>query len=122
MACTFAHQPAESSPKSRRSMLPGGFIPEPGPSVAAVLVLSRHSPRLPGVQLRLVEARRGVALNAVDESLERADANPVVAEAGRDAGVGQLVPLVERRTREHAHGELAASLELRVDRELRAAA
>ena len=37
------------------------------------------------VELRLVEARGGVALDAVDESLERADTNPVVAEAGRDA-------------------------------------
>ena len=87
IACTFAHQPAESRPNSRRSMLPAGSMPEPGPSVAAVFVLSRHSPRLPGVQLRLVEARGRVSLDAVDESLERADANPVVAEARRDAGV-----------------------------------
>ena len=47
MACTFAHHPAESRPKRSRSMLPDGSIPDPGPLVAAVLVLSRHSPRLP---------------------------------------------------------------------------
>src|SRR5688572_9297312 len=70
------------------------------------------------MQLRLVEAGRRVALNAVDEPLERADADPVVAEARRDAGIRQATPLVERRAREDTDGELAATFELVVDRKL----
>jgi hypothetical protein len=81
-------------------------MPEPGPSLS-------------GVELRLVEARGGVALDSIDESLEGANANPVVAESGGNARVGQASPLVERRTREHTHGELAAAMKLPVHRELK---
>ena len=83
-----------------------------------MFVLLRHSPTPTRVELRLVEARGGVALDAVDESLERADADPVVAESRRDARIRQLVPLVERGTGEYANSELAAPLELRVDGKL----
>src|SRR5262245_5714432 len=71
------------------------------------------------MQLRLVEARRRIPLNAVYESLERPDTDPVVAEAGRDTGVGEPAPFVERGARENTHGELATPLEFRVDRQLK---
>src|SRR5688572_19599648 len=70
------------------------------------------------MQLRLVEPRGRVALDTVHEPFEGADANPVVSEPPRDAGVRQTAPLVERRTGKYTDGELAAALELREHREL----
>ena len=68
-------------------MLPGGLHPRAGAvggrGVRAVAPFAASA----GMQLWLVEARGRVALDAVDESLERADADPVVAEAGRDASI-----------------------------------
>ena len=67
---------------------------------------------LAGVQVGLVEARRGVAHDAVDEALEAADLEHLVAEAVADAERRQVLPAIEGRAGIDPYRQLAAALEL----------
>ena len=63
------------------------------------------------VGVRLEEIRGAGAHRAVHETLEAADAHPVVARAAGAHGLGHGAPALDRQVQRRAHGEAAGALE-----------